>query len=70
MTTPTQVPKPFLAADLTTNPGSPSLGKQRPPRQVRTGVTSTGARKAASKSVRSRSREFALQALYQFLSLG
>jgi N utilization substance protein B len=63
----TQVPKPFLAADLTTNPGSPSLGKQRPPRQVRTGVTSTGARKAASKSVRSRSREFALQALYQFL---
>jgi transcription antitermination protein NusB len=67
MTTPPQVPKPFLAADLTTNPGSPSLGKQRPPRQVRTGVTSTGARKAASKSVRSRSREFALQALYQFL---
>ena len=62
-----QVPKSFLAADLTTNPGSPSLGKQRPPRQVRTGVTSTGARKAASKSVRSRSREFALQALYQYL---
>ena len=39
----------------------------RPPRQVRTGVTSTGARKAASKSARSRSREFALQALYQHL---
>lgn len=62
-----QIPKSFLAADLTTNPGSPSLGKQRPPRQVRTGVTSTGARKAASKSLRSRSREFALQALYQYL---
>ncbi|MDO8459106.1 MAG: transcription antitermination factor NusB [Burkholderiaceae bacterium] len=43
------------------------MTKQRPPRQVRTGVTSTGARKAASKSVRSRSREFALQGLYQHL---
>ena len=43
-------------------------GKQeRPPRQPRTGLTSTGARKAASKSVRSRAREFALQALYQHL---
>jgi N utilization substance protein B len=30
-------------------------------------VTSTGARKAASKSDRSRAREFALQALYQVL---
>jgi N utilization substance protein B len=30
-------------------------------------VTSTGARKAASKSPRSRAREFALQALYQTL---
>jgi N utilization substance protein B len=39
----------------------------RPPRQSRTGVTSTGAKKAGSKSVRSRSREFALQALYQHL---
>ena len=39
----------------------------RPPRQSRTGVTSTGVRKAASKSGRSRSREFALQALYQHL---
>ncbi len=35
----------------------------RPPRQARKGLTSTGARKAASKSTRSRSREFALQAL-------
>lgn len=39
----------------------------RPPRQSRTGLTSTGARKAASKSQRTRAREFALQALYQTL---
>ena len=38
---------------------------RRPPRQSRTGLTSTGARKAASKSARSRAREFALQGLYQ-----
>ncbi|RYZ09017.1 MAG: transcription antitermination factor NusB [Comamonadaceae bacterium] len=37
------------------------------PRQSRTGLTSTGARKASAKSERSRAREFALQALYQFL---
>ena len=41
--------------------------KSRPPRQPRKGVTSTGVRKAASKSTRSRSREFALQALYQHI---
>jgi len=40
---------------------------QRPPRQARKGLTATGARKAASKSDRSRAREFALQGLYQFL---
>ena len=40
---------------------------KRPPRQSRTGLTSTGARKAASKSDRSRAREFALQGLYQSL---
>lgn len=67
MTSTPQTPKSFLATDLTTNPGSAGLSKQRPPRQVRTGVTGTGARKAASKSGRSRSREFALQALYQHL---
>ena len=39
----------------------------RPPRQSRVGVTRTGARKAGSKSSRSRAREFALQALYQIL---
>ena len=43
------------------------MRKTRPPRQPRTGVTSTGARKAASKSNRSRAREFALQGLYQHL---
>lgn len=39
----------------------------RPPRQSRTGLTSTGARKAGSKTGRTRSREFALQGLYQRL---
>lgn len=39
----------------------------RAPRQSRTGLTATGARKAAAKSNRSRAREFALQALYQHL---
>lgn len=38
-----------------------------PKRTPRTGLTSTGARKAAAKSTRSRAREFALQALYQHL---
>ncbi|GAA4330258.1 transcription antitermination factor NusB [Variovorax defluvii] len=37
------------------------------PRQSRTGLKSTGARKASAKSTRSRAREFALQALYQHL---
>src|SRR5688500_3717284 len=40
---------------------------ERAPRQSRTGPTATGARKASAKSARSRAREFALQALYQFL---
>jgi N utilization substance protein B len=40
---------------------------KRPPPQPRKGLTSTGARKAASKSDRSRAREFALQGLYQSL---
>ena len=46
---------------------TPMAAGNRPPRQARTGVTSTGARKAGSKSDRSRAREFALQALYQRL---
>ena len=46
---------------------NPPVASKRPPRQARTGVTSTGARKAGSKSDRSRSREFALQGLYQHL---
>jgi transcription antitermination protein NusB len=72
----TFAPKPFVAQSLSTdntsdNPKN-SVAKntsssKRPPRQVRTGMTSTGARKAGSKSVRSRAREFALQALYQHL---
>jgi N utilization substance protein B len=44
-----------------------STDTPRPPKQVRTGVTATGVRKAASKPPRSRAREFALQALYQHL---
>ena len=39
----------------------------RPARQSRTGLTATGARKAAAKPPRTRAREFALQALYQHL---
>ena len=46
---------------------SAKSASNRPPRQSRTGLTSTGARKAGSKSNRSRAREFALQALYQHL---
>ncbi|QMV74496.1 transcription antitermination factor NusB [Comamonas piscis] len=52
------------------NDQSESPSSQRPPRQTRKGLTSTGARKAASKSTRSRSREFALQALYQYILSG
>ena len=46
---------------------APPPSGSRPPRQARTGTTATGARKATSKSVRSRAREFALQGLYQHL---
>ncbi len=46
-------------------PDAPAQSGARPPRQSRTGLTRTGARKAAAKSNRSRAREFALQALYQ-----
>jgi transcription antitermination protein NusB len=42
-------------------------GSGRGPRQVRTGLTATGVRKAGAKSARSRAREFAVQALYQYL---
>ncbi|CAM3726358.1 transcription antitermination factor NusB [Paracidovorax anthurii] len=54
-----------MSDSFSTPPGS--SGSKRPPRQSRTGTTSTGARKAGSKSTRSRAREFALQALYQHL---
>ncbi len=46
---------------------TPTPSSARPPKQARTGLKSTGVRKAASKSNRSRAREFALQALYQHL---
>lgn len=52
------------------NDQSEPSSSQRPPRQTRKGLTATGARKAASKSGRSRAREFALQALYQHLLSG
>lgn len=64
----TFAPKPFIAKSLSTDATVKSKpSDKRPPRQVRTGVTSTGARKAGSKSGRSRAREFALQALYQHI---
>ncbi len=64
----TFAPKPFVAKSLSTDATAKSKpSDKRPPRQVRTGVTSTGARKAGSKSGRSRAREFALQALYQHI---
>ncbi len=63
----------FVASAKTPAPATPAAPasnkapSNRPPRQSRTGFTSTGARKAGSKSNRSRAREFALQALYQHL---
>ena len=48
-------------------PSNDAAAGQKPSRQSRTGLTSTGARKAAAKSTRTRAREFALQALYQHL---
>ena len=54
-----------MSDDTPTSPGT--VKTARPPRQPRTGVTSTGARKASAKSARSRAREFAVQALYQHL---
>ncbi len=60
-----QPASPVKAVAATSAAASPA--SNRPPRQSRTGLTSTGARKAGSKSNRSRAREFALQALYQHL---
>ncbi|MDB5894662.1 MAG: utilization substance protein [Rhodoferax sp.] len=54
--------------DPTSPPGATSIpAAGKPPRQSRSGLTNTGVRKAAAKSVRSRAREFALQGLYQHL---
>ena len=44
-----------------------AIAKTGPPKQIRTGLTATGVRKASAKSSRSRAREFALQALYQYI---
>ena len=49
-----------------TSPNTSGTSK-RPPRESRKGLTDTGVRKAASKSERSKSRAFALQALYQLI---
>ncbi len=46
---------------------TPPSSHTRPPKQSRTGLKANGTRKAASKSNRSRAREFALQALYQHI---
>ena len=43
------------------------LIKPKRPPQTRSGLTDTGAKKAADKSARTRAREFAMQALYQHL---
>ncbi|MDB5730482.1 MAG: NusB antitermination factor [Variovorax sp.] len=48
-------------------PSTKTPPAERPARQVRSGLTATGARKASAKSNRTRAREFALQALYQHL---
>jgi N utilization substance protein B len=53
--------------DDTLPPSPNDSGADRAPRQSRTGLTSTGVRKASAKSGRTRAREFALQALYQYL---
>ena len=57
--------EPVLPSSSSAAAGSDEPTGVRPPRQQRTGLTSTGVRKAASKQPRSRAREFALQALYQ-----
>ncbi len=51
--------EPLISSALTSK-------SKRPP-QTRTGLTDTGAKKAADKSARTRAREFAMQALYQHL---
>lgn len=45
----------------------PGAAPDARPRKPGAGLTSTGARKASTKSARTRAREFALQALYQHL---
>jgi N utilization substance protein B len=52
---------------MSDTPDNQTPAADKPARQTRTGLTSTGARKASAKSDRSRAREFALQGLYQHL---
>ena len=49
------------------NPSSDAPAAKQPARQTRSGLTSTGVRKASAKSNRSRAREFVVQALYQHI---
>ena len=52
------------------NTSSSPPANSRPARQPRSGLTSTGVRKASAKSNRSRAREFVVQALYQHIVSG
>ncbi len=52
---------PAVDTPAATAPAAPAAPTKKP------GTTSTGVRKASAKPPRSRSREFALQALYQYL---
>ena len=56
-----------MAESDSTLPRPAANAKSKRPPQTRTGLTDTGVKKAADKSARTRAREFALQALYQYL---
>ncbi len=56
-----------MTDDTPISPAAAAPARDPKARQSRTGLTSTGVRKASAKSNRSRAREFALQALYQHL---
>ena len=56
-----------MTEDTTKDTTREQGAKPSTPKQSRTGLTATGVRKASAKSNRSRAREFALQALYQYI---
>ena len=58
---------PFVRDASQDTPEDLTGAEVQPVKAPRPGLTSTGVRKASAKSARSRSREFALQALYQSL---